>query len=247
MSNLQKVANYTPADLFSATAMGGAGTFATIKLLQELIARANPPQGVPENSQLLVDIPTKRKEPPQQMAQHMGPEQFGSTSVKTASGFNEPIDNISSALMGAAGLPVGFLGTKALYDAYKTHELNAKLEAQKKQYSDALYQAKFAEETPALDAFCESVADELNKHANWQVSPAEAINSSAGGQGLPRTLANGLTGNAFDNLIVDPWQTLAVGGGALTLAGLIAQHRKKQEKEERGLYPNKVLLNQQAM
>lgn len=250
MSNLEKVANFTPAELMGTTAMGGAGAFATVQLLKELLARAKPPQGIPQNSQLMVDIPTKKKEEEEQQQQQLallaaGHEPMGMSSVKTAGGFNEPIDNLSSAIVGMSGLPAGFFGTKLLYDAYKNHELNAKLEAQKKQYNDMLYQAKFGEATPELDNFCESLADELNKQGDFRQHIGTVMNNQ-GTTGPLRAGANAVTGGVPD-LIGDAWLTLAGGVGLGGLAGLIAQSRKKQEKEERGLYPNRVTLNQPAM
>lgn len=245
MSNLEKVANYTPAELFGATALAGGGTFATIKLLKELMARETPTRGIPLNSQLSVDIPTKKKEE-EQLAQAMLADTApGTPGEKIAGGFHQPIDNVSSLLLGSAGLPVGFMGTKLLYDAYKSQELASQLEEQKKHYAASLQQAKFGAATPELDKFCQATADELNKLADvkdWRPTRSAVINGLKG-DSLPKTIGNAMSGGVPDKT-VDAWWTLAAGSGALGLAGLIAQNRKRKSKEERGAYPNRVVLNQ---
>ena len=245
MSNLEKVANYTPAEMFGATALAGGGTFATIKLLKELMARQSPLQGIPLNSQLSVDIPTKKKEEEQLAQAMLADAATAAPGEKIAGGWNQPIDNVSSLMLGTAGLPVGFMGTKLLYDAYKSQELASQLEEQKKQYAASLQQAKFGAATPELDAFCQATADELNKLADvkdWRPTTSQVINRLKG-SGPVQAVGNAATGGLPDKT-VDAWWTLAGGTAAVGLAGLIAQNRKRKAKEEREAYPNRVILNQ---
>ena len=71
-------------------------------------------------------------------------------------------------LAGLAGAPIGFLGSKAVYDHVQEARANKQIEDAKKQYTQQLMLAQQMNkqaETPILDSVCEALADGMEKDA----------------------------------------------------------------------------------
>jgi hypothetical protein len=158
---LKKASGYTPPELMLLSALGGGSVFAGLRLLTDMGSKLNPPKveqnkiklQLPENNGIASVTPGEA-----------GPLQgFGKSA--------EPMqpDWYVSPLSALVGLPIGFLGTKALYDKYQENQGNAQIAEAKKNYTKQLMLAqqmnKMSEETPLVDAFCKAAAEELDKEA----------------------------------------------------------------------------------
>lgn len=249
MSNIEKVANMSPLDLFLLTGAAGAGGYGTLQLLKDMLGGKQPAQ-VPGQA-LDVHIPTQKKkeEVPAHMATYDAVEPMGMSSVKHANEdqsnalmqfLTQPTDRLSGMVTGMMGLPLGVMGAKGLYDHLRGNQMQAKLDAEKKRYEEALYRAKYGEaSTPVLDDFCEKVADWFDRGLN-----ADAVENFQ--KTVPHINPVTAVGNAASGGMIDAgkdtWMTGAALTTALTMAALAAQRRNKEKKEQSMGYPTRVVL-----
>lgn len=147
-------------------------------------------------------------------------------------------DHSLMTILGAGlGLPAGFMGTKMLYDKMKGSQLDGDIDKKKKEYQEALIRAKFAEESPLTDQFCEAIAAELNK---------TAMDSSTIDYGMNQNTSDMFrrsdVGGAGQT-ISDVWKLLGATTGGATLMTLINMHNKKKNTESKSQYPSRLELN----
>lgn len=178
MNKLASAGEWQPAEMFGMAAAGGAGGFGAIRLLTEILNKAQG-RKTPE-AQKAVQLMLQN---PQQPAPHGMPgtqeelteqghhDQMPYSSPKTAKWQVTPAADgepgfASSILPLVAGLPAGFLGAKWMYDKHKGGQLDKQTEQAKQQYLQELHaaqsQMKMSSFTPRVDSVCEAVADELN-------------------------------------------------------------------------------------
>jgi len=246
MSNIEKVASMSPLEIFLTTGALGAGGYGTLQLLKDLLAKQ--PSQLPGQA-LPVHIPDRKpkEEAPTHMVANDIVEPMGMSSVKHAEEPNalmqfltQPTDRLSGVVTGLLGLPLGVMGAKGLYDHLQANKLEAKLEAEKKRYEEALYRAKYGEaSTPALDDFCEKTATWLDRGLDpdavqkfYKTLPYNNPFTSALNSGTYGAVEAGK----------DTWWTAAALTSALTMAALAAQRRNKEKKEKRIGYPTRVVL-----
>lgn len=149
-------------------AVGGSGLFALGALLNE-VRRAQAGeeqrkrQQLPPNA-LVIDLPRQTKT-------------AEAAFYKQASGMIEGL--VDHTLSAAIGAPLGFMGTKFLYDKYKKRQSDQEISDANLKYLQALQamQQKSAElSTPHVDAFCKSACATLSKTAG----PMDAIKGILG-------------------------------------------------------------------
>ena len=187
---VEKLLPYSPANIFALSALGGAGGFGGMRLLAEALQQFQPQQAV-QGNQINVDFPRPKEEERDidpSLADGMH-QQLPFSSPKTAGAlpglYNPQVPtpapvqtptpvgpgqyNTALKVLAFSGLPIGFLGAKALYDKYKDHETQALVDESKKKYHNELQMAalnsKMGSATPNVDSFCDAIADELNKQA----------------------------------------------------------------------------------
>lgn len=274
-----------PETLAASLAIGG-GSFATMRLLHELMAQRKPKHDPGENdNSLTIDLPKTMMpnymQAIQPQAQGMMPKQGG--------------DNLNKILAIGGGVPAGFMGAKYLYDKYKEYQLQQELDLAKGRYMQAMTDfnnpevtpaqlgmthpqhqqeqqqqtpppgmptaPKFAQEnTPGVDAFCEKLAEEFNKHGNlgsalsglWSALPgtpndpahealvqsSEDVFKGQGVRNIPSLLPFGMGGIMGD--------ALALGGlatGAGTFAAMAMANKNRQEAEKKRQFPSSVEIN----
>lgn len=155
---MKKQADWQGALLGSA-AVGG-GSFALGQLVQELMREKSRQEDAkrrmtaPDNT-LVVDLPRG-------MQQKISEEQqeLSASFIKEAG----DLLNTSMALIG--GAPLGYMGTKALYDKWKKKQMDDEIAVSNQKYLQALQAiGKSAENTPALDSFCTGVVEKMEKEA----------------------------------------------------------------------------------
>lgn len=188
------------------------------------------------------------------------PSELGFSSPKTAEGpMGFDLNNLPPPQSGGGqgdssgflpyalamtGLPLGFMGTKSLYDHLKGSQLDGQIDRKKKEYEQALIQAKYGEETPLTDAFCEKVAEELEKMA---LSPDQLdsilnVDKENMLDHLPGRIMNSNPAQSVLQPGADAWK-LVGGGSALGLmAALISQHNRGKNKNNSQGYPSNVTL-----
>ncbi|RTL07620.1 hypothetical protein EKK58_00165 [Candidatus Dependentiae bacterium] len=135
----------------------GSGAFALGALLNEVrrqqaSEQQRKRQQLPPNA-LVIDLPRQAK---------AAEEKF----YKQASGVLEGL--VDHTLSAAIGAPIGFMGTKLLYDKYKKNQTDQEISAANVKYLRALQalQQKSAEvSTPHVDNFCKSAAETMSKVA----------------------------------------------------------------------------------
>lgn len=159
--SFQKAAQLSPTETFILSLLGGAGTFAGMRTLQDAMQKIHG-QPKPKNNGNSVEL--------------MMHDPMGMSSPATA-GQGSAIPQLSKAaegeggwwaapyLAGAVGLPAGFLGAKGLYDKYQSNQQQKQIDEAKQKYMMVLQQAqmanhKIAAETPCIDGFCEEFAKE---------------------------------------------------------------------------------------
>lgn len=151
MNSATKQADW--ANHIPAYAAGGSGLFALGALLNE-VRRAQAGeqqrkrQQLPQNA-LVIDLPRQAK---------TAEEKF----YKQASGMLEGL--VDHSLSAAVGAPLGFMGTKLLYDKYKKNQTDQEISAANIKYLralQALQQKSAATKTPLVDSFCKSAAETL--------------------------------------------------------------------------------------
>lgn len=138
-------------------AAAGSGTFALGALLNEVRRQRageeqRKRQQLPPNA-LVIDLPRQAK--------------------AAQDDFSKRADNMLSNLVdhtlsAGIGMPLGFMGSKLLYDKYKKHQGDKDISSANVKYLQALQalQQKSAEvKTPNVDNFCKSAAEALSKTA----------------------------------------------------------------------------------
>lgn len=250
MSNIEKVASMSPLEIFLTTGALGAGGYGTLQLLKDLLAGKQQPQ-LPGQA-IAVRVPDRKpkEEAPTHMVANDIVEPMGMSSVKHAEEPNalmqfltQPTDRLSGVVTGLLGLPLGVMGTKGLYDHLQANKLEAKLEAEKKRYEEALYRAKYGEaSTPALDDFCEKTATWFDR--GLDPDAVEKFHKTIPHENPFKSALKHLSPSTHDagEAIKDTWWTAAALTSALTMAALAAQRRNKEKKEKRIGYPTRVVL-----
>lgn len=159
--SFQKAAQLSPTETFILSLLGGAGTFAGMRTLQDAMQKIHG-QPKPKNNSNSVEL--------------MMHDPMSMSSPVTA-GQGTAIPQLSKAaegeggwwaapyLAGAVGIPAGFLGAKGLYDKYQSNQQQKQIDDAKQKYMMALQQAqmanqKIAAETPCIDGFCEEFVKE---------------------------------------------------------------------------------------
>lgn len=137
----------SPLEAFIASTLAGGGSFAALRLLKEMSNQTQPKNQPGENeNSLSIDIPRPK------------------IANADYAAMNEGM-NIPKLLALVAGLPVGFMGTKAIYDNVKQKQMQSEIDRANDKYVQTLGSFKQAgsSETPAVDAFCAGLADVLEK------------------------------------------------------------------------------------
>ena len=257
---------YKPEDILLMSALAGAGGFGGIRLLSEAMNRMSPPK--PKENAVTLNLPGA--DMPHETMPFSSPKTAGVNDASPvapppmpqgAPGMppSTPADQPGwqKILMAGVGLPGGFLGAKFMYDKYKEHQMNQKVELAKQQYLQQLQMAQQAAKTAevkCVDSFCEAVADEMNKVAltpeQMQAlgnspelqSTVSAHNQAALGHGI-KDVANSATLGLTDTGI-DAGKLLSLGAVGTTLGALIYANQKKREREMKAQYPMKVVYGQ---
>ena len=198
---LKKAEQFSPTALFLLSALAGSGTFGGMRLLTDLHNQVSPP--TPPDNSLKLQLPNPRK--PHYETSIEGSDPMMGTQLPSLNKTSEleipptvasppQVNTLGNVWMPyvamAAGLPAGFLGTKAIYDSYKQNEQEAQIAEAKKQYTNQLMTAqhttaKLGEETPCVDALCEAIADERKKSAGLkELYNTVKIPAIGGGVGL---------------------------------------------------------------
>ena len=276
---LEKAAGLTPDQLFLLSMMAGGGTFGGLRLLSDLHNKVSPYDTNQDKIKLM--MPNKMDE---LRNKHNNPNQISTSSptpssVSSISGISKmsAVGNIPAPppwwsywLAPAAGLPLGFLGAKGVYDKYQQVTNDDKIEKAKKQYLNQLSLAqqmnKTAEETPLVDAFCESAAKELEKSAvlgsdyvvdtigSHLAKNPDLFKSTTNDPLLQQNAADTIKGNAYRG-IGHVANTLSGGTGKVGLEALVGltgitgigmlgfllkNHMDKKQKEMKAQYPSGI-------
>jgi hypothetical protein len=161
-----------PAEIFLLSALTGGGSFAGLRYLTDLHNKIRPIK--PPSNKIKLQLPNnhRKDEVPPELSEIAGmspSDGFMAGLGKSASPTPEEPTWWLPGAAGVMGIPLGFLGTKALYDSYKEKQLNEEIETAKKKYTQQLLAAKqlnkMAGDTPIIDNFCESAAQEIEKIA----------------------------------------------------------------------------------
>lgn len=189
---IKKAANYSPMELLLLSSLAGGAGFGGMRLLTDLSHQLNPPQPPSNKIPLQLANPVAGQPNPEEET----PNMFQSSPINKMSEAGDlgevvpptavPTSNRTpwwaNPLAIAAGLPLGFMGTKALYDSYQSSQGDQRIEEAKKKYQQQLQLAqmmnsgnnKIASATPCVDSLCEGIAAELEKSADiLGVDPAE--------------------------------------------------------------------------
>lgn len=260
---LEKVANYTPQELFLLSVLTGGAGFGGMRLLSDMTHKISPPK--PHNDAIQLDLPEEKKQP----------DMFHTSSMGKQANFLAPF------LAMSAGLPLGFLGTKALYDKYQESQGDQDIEQARKKYQQQLLLArqmnqKTAEEhTPCIDGFCEVMAEIMQKSAAdlnpisflyhkfpgmlgshppatpgvrpsqvFEHAPSsfgEEANNQIKSQGheAAKGWMDSATGGA-STAAADIWKLIALTGAAGMGGYMIKNHQDKREREQKSQYPSGV-------
>ena len=161
---LSKVAELTPASMLAMSVLGGAGGYAGLRLLRDMMQQVHPPKHETNSVKLMLPNPI------QGVPEAPIPQSTDKMAVDLDSLEQQAPEWWQNPLAVATGVPVGFLGAKGLYDHFQASQEQHKVDAAKKQYMAQLIAAqagnqKIAEETPFIDSCCEAAASELTKSA----------------------------------------------------------------------------------
>ncbi len=245
---LEKVAYLSPTDLMLYSSLAGAGTFGGLRLLTDALQKVNP-QKVPRNTVELMEPETPEPELlPESSPMKAANELLNEEAVQSLQGNNSSW--LPKLLATAVGAPVGFLGTKGIYDMYRGNQEQKKTEQAKQEYLSQLALANKLKTAslPCTDAFCEAVAEELQKEANDvndQLADSPLVKDLVAGQykgNLSQALKSGWNSLTLNSLDHGTNAALLVGllGGGATLGGLLHANKSKREKELRAPYPTGV-------
>jgi hypothetical protein len=235
----------TPLQILMLSALGGAGTFGSIRLLQDAMRATKPREGLPETqNELKIDVPGMSPgiaDPPgleqrpklkiafmdpgvnSSTPVNPHPDLGGATGDHSQGGF---VNNLLRILAVPVGVGGGFWGGKALYDTYQNKRLQDEIDTTKQKYLMALTQAKSASETPMVDGFCD-ILKYANDDGDDLPSVPEILWHLVPGHNALQ-LAGGLTAGAT---------------GVSVLGLMMMADQKRREAEQAKSYPTRVVLN----
>jgi hypothetical protein len=153
--------------------------------------------------------------------------------------------------LAASGIPLGYMGMKELHDATQGNIMDSQIAAKKKQYEEELIKAKFGSELPLTDAFCDGLAEAMNKTANpTSPSPMDLVNSvQHSDMHSPTSILEGqyrdptqIGHKLLNQGAVEPAWLIAALAAAGVGGGLIARHNNNKEKQQNLGYPSRVSL-----
>lgn len=218
---MTKKAKFSSTDIFLLSLLAGGGLYSGGRLMQDARRAVAGTHTLPENNnELEVNIPTHL------YAQEDDSEQRLDIPLKKAA------ENsiLKSMLAAGVGVPVGFLGSKALYDAYQEQQLSKELEESKRKYYKTLGQAKFGQETPYVDGFCDVIKEAMEKKSD----PEEDSPHS-----LTRALIAMFPGSG---LVKSLYGALALTAAAGTFGTMYRADQNRRERETSRKFPEKVVL-----
>lgn len=221
----------TPAQVLISSLLLGGGAFGGAKLLQEGVNKVSPKPKQEDNA-LNIDVPVQK---------------VGNDLEE------DPRQQLYKWIAGLGGVPLGFLGTKHVYDSMKKNQIDQDTERQKQQYLQSLSSFKTASATPTLDGFIDSYISHLEKEASAtplnQVDlssyPSHQYNSAVTdvlNQGLPRRLASTMTLGATDHGLNAMGMT-AIMAALLTGGAMLHADKSKEDATKSRAYPTGVKLN----
>jgi hypothetical protein len=231
----------SPLEAFIASTLAGGGGFAALRLLKEISNAAQPKRQPGENANsLTIDLP------------------------KTANAYMEANEGLTIPKLVAlvAGLPLGFMGTKAVYDTVKGKQLQNEINKSNQKYLQTLgtFKQGEASDTPATDAFCAGLAGMLEKSAI--VDGMDAFSDfKFRDDGIPHEhrkaiteamLRKGFWGDALNGATLGLAKDVAapvVGIGALLTAlgvgtSMGLADKKKEKTEQSMRFPSTVKINE---
>lgn len=245
----------TPMQIWLLSALGGAGTFGSIRLLQDAMRASKPRDEVDSsNNELKIDLPQAGAPFGGQPASAPGPQQTNlklavfdwmkpesNLAVDPSSGMPNPTvpseGGIGESLARYAAVPLGiipgFLGAKYLYDKYQANRGQKEIDGAKQRYLQALQQASMKNaaeksDTPYVDGFCEVLKEAMTKEGRDHSVLSSLIGS------LPFSDSIGTAGGVM------------AGGTALAVLGaMIMADRNKQKAKTDKSFPEHVVLNNQ--
>lgn len=161
---LEKVAELSPAEILLLSALGGGSAFGGMRLLTDMSHKVAPPKREQNKIQLML------KDPNNHSAESTTPAPGQSIPGLAKSATMGSMDAYAPYLAAIAGMPMGFMGAKTIYDHYQENQGNKQITDAKKKYMDQLAAAqqlnKVSEETPLVDKFCEAISVEFDKTAS---------------------------------------------------------------------------------
>ena len=162
---LEKIAQLTPAEIMLLSALGGGSAFGGMRLLTDMSHKVAPPKKEQTKIQLMMPDPSS----------HM-PNSTNITDARNIPALSKSAnvmgneDSYAKYVAAIAGMPIGFMGAKTLYDHYQENQGNKQIADAKKHYMAQLAAAqqmnKISEETPLVDKFCEAIGLEFEKEAS---------------------------------------------------------------------------------
>lgn len=281
-----------PETLAASLAIGGGG-FATMRLLQEMMNQGKAKSSPGDDNALNIDLPKTMM--PAYMAHLPGQQGQKIPGAQTIQDQQMSLkhagDGLNKALAIGGGVPLGFMGAKVLYDKYKEYQMKQELGLVNKRYMQAMTDfnnpdvspaqlgqipqpqqsvgqqiPKMAnEETLAVDAFCEKLAEEYNKIAGPFGDMAEGgghllssmigqhdphhdamvqMNGEIMGEQALKNLPHNLAlGTGMDSILGNALlgSGLLVGGSAF--AGMAMANKNRQEAEKKRQFPSSVEIN----
>lgn len=238
MNSQSKQANW--ANHIGPYAAAGGGAFALGALINELrrqhaSEKSRDRQELPENA-LVIDIP------------RTAPQSGNQAFFKHAEGV---VDHTLSALI---GLPVGFAGTKMMYDHVKQRQSDKEIADANRKYLQvlqSLHQKSAEVNTPLVDAFCKAAAEHMEKGGGveralkWAPWGAAGAGTAALGADVARRMVGkpqpGTIGNALST-VQKGWITAALLA-SLGTAGAMVNASNKREAGKGPTIPSAVALN----
>ena len=269
----------SPLEVLGDSLAIGGGSFAAIRLLQEVMSAAKGKEE-PQNNALNIDLP-KSMMP---SYAHGLPHNQSTKPAPVPHIPKEAGEDINKMLAIGGGIPLGFMGAKTIYDKYKQYQLQQELDLANKHYMQAKQdysnpdihatqlgqipqhpqnpQNKTAAATPAVDALCEKLAEELTKTAGLQeglhgmlgditgnpdprhAAVVDSMNSLWKREGInmiPEALSKGTLG--ISDLA---GKTMMLGAGTIglgTLGAMAMANKKRQEAEQKRRFPESVQIS----
>ncbi len=242
----------SPLQLLLQSGLVGAGGFGAMRLLKELseTAKANGPRDGEDENSLTIDMPR-----PQGHQQHSQMPKMGEEGL-----------TFEKVLALGVGAPLGFLGAKGVYDKVKKKQLDGEIETANNKYMKTLSNYKAGEATPAVDAFCEGIAESFGKVAEFDFMSPEALSSLPKGEADPMaSLGHGQQKDFFEKLlsknlgqdtmhvatlgqdgnIGNAWKGTAGLAALLAFGGMTLADKKREKSEKSREFPSTVKLNYQ--